>query len=102
MDYKPIEEIKNGKIISLYPNHNISGDSFASKILFDANIPIKIVSHTVSSKFWSKGKVINFFRKKAKEEIDKANPTTPKIAVGYFWNNGLVDDFKMGNALMIL
>ena len=25
--YNPIEEIKNGKIISLYPNHNISGDS---------------------------------------------------------------------------
>ena len=82
MDYNPIEEIKNGKIISLYPNHNISGDSLASKILFESNVPTKIVSHTVSSKFWSKGKVINFFRKKADEEIDKANPTTPEGAVG--------------------
>ena len=81
-DYDPIEEIKNGKIISLYPNHNISGDSLASKILFDANIPTKIVSHTVSSKFWSEGKVIYFFRKKADEEKDKANPETPEGAVG--------------------
>ena len=80
--YDPIEEIKNGKIISLYPNHNISGDSLASKILFDANIPTKIVSHTVSSKFWSKGPVIDFFRKKANEEKDKANPETPEGAVG--------------------
>ena len=80
--YDPIEEIKNGNIISLYPNHNISGDSLASKILFDANIPTKIVSHTVSSKFWSKGPVIDFFRKKANEEKDKANPETPEGAVG--------------------
>ena len=80
--YNPIEEIKNGKVISLYPNHNISGDSLASKILFDSNIPTKIVSHTVSSKFWSKGKVIDFLRNKANEEKDKANPETPEGAVG--------------------
>ena len=61
MDYNPITEIKNGNIISLYPNHNISGDSLATKIIFDSNIPIKIVSHTVSSKFWSEGNIIDFF-----------------------------------------
>ena len=82
VDYNPIEEIKNGKIISLYPNHNVSGDSLASKILFDSNIPIKIVSHTVSSKFWSKGPVIDFFREKANEEKDKTNPETAEGAVG--------------------
>ena len=80
--YNPIEDIKNGKIISLYPNHNISGDTLASKILFDANIPTKIVSHTVSSKFWSEGKVIDFLRKKANEEKDKTNPETSEGAVG--------------------
>ena len=81
-DYDPIEEIKNGKILSLYPNHNLSGDSLASKILFDSNIPTKIISHTVSSKFWSKGTLIDFFRQKANEEKDKANPETAEGAVG--------------------
>ena len=81
-DFNPIEEIENGKIISLYPNHNISGDSLATKIIFDSKIPIKIVSHTVSSKFWSEGNLIDFFRKKAKEEKDKKNPITPEGAVG--------------------
>ena len=80
--YNPIEDIQNGKIISLYPNHNISGDSLASKILFDSNIPTKIVSHSVSSKFWSEGKVIDYLRKKANEEKDKTNPETPEGAVG--------------------
>jgi len=70
-DFNPIEQIKNGKIISLYPNHNISGDSLATKIIFNSKIPIKIVSHTVSSKFWSEGNLIDFFKKKAKEEKDK-------------------------------
>ena len=82
MDYNPITEIKNGNIISLYPNHNISGDSLATKIIFDSNIPIKIVSHTVSSQFWSEGNVIDFFRQKANEEKDKTNPETPEGAVG--------------------
>ena len=81
--YDPIEEIKNGNIISLYPNHNISGDSLASKILFDANIPTKIVSHTVSSKFWSEGKVIDFLRNKANEEKDKTNPKHQKGLLVY-------------------
>ena len=82
IDYDPLEEIKNGKIISLYPNHNLSGDSLASKILFDSNIPTKIVSHTVSSQFWCKGPVIKFFREKANEEKDIKNPETPEGAVG--------------------
>ena len=81
-DFDFIEEIKKGKIISLYPNHNLSGDSLASKILFDSNIPTKIVSHTVSSKFWCQGNLINFFRKKANEEKDKTNPETAEGAVG--------------------
>ena len=80
--FNSIEEIKNGKIISLYPNHNISGDSLATKIIFDSKIPIKIVSHTVSSKFWSEGPVIDFFRNKVKQEKDKANPETAEGAVG--------------------
>jgi inosine-uridine nucleoside N-ribohydrolase len=81
-DYNPIEEIKNGKTISLYPNHNISGDTLASKILFDSNIPTKIVSHTVSSQFWSEGPVIDFLRSKAQNEKDKKNPETAEGAVG--------------------
>ena len=85
-DYDPLQDIKNGKKVSLYPNHNISGDTLASKILFDSKVPTKIVSHTVSSKFWSKGPVIAFLRKKAENEKDKKNPETPEGAVGLLMN----------------
>ena len=80
--YNPINDIKNGKTISLYQNHNISGDSLASKILFYSNIPTKIVSHTIFSKFWSEGKVIYYLRNKSNEEKDKRNPETPEGDVG--------------------
>ena len=82
LNYDPINEVKNGKIINLYPNHNVSGDSMASKILFDACIPTKIISHSVSSKFWSEGPVIEFFKEKANNIKDIKNPENPEGAVG--------------------
>ena len=82
LNYDPINEVKNGKIINLYPNHNVSGDSMASKILFDACIPTKIISHSVSSKFWSKGPVIEFLKEKANNIKDIKNPENPEGAVG--------------------
>ena len=81
-DYSIVNEILEGKTVNLYPNHNLSGDTLASKILFDSNIRTKIVSHTVSSKFWSHGPVIDFFRNKANNEKDIKNPQTPEGAVG--------------------
>jgi len=82
LNYDPINEVKNGKIINLYPNHNVSGDSMASKILFDACIPTKIISHSVSSKFWSEGPVIEFLKEKANNIKDIKNPGNPEGAVG--------------------
>ena len=80
--YNPINEIQNGNIINLYPNHNLSGDSKASSILFNSCIPTKVVSHTVTSTFWSEGEVIDFLREKAKNTKDIKNPDTPEEVVG--------------------
>ena len=81
-DYDAIKDITEGKNIVLFPNHNISGDTLATKFIFDSNIRTKIVSHTVSSKFWSEGPVIDFLREKAKNENDIKNPKTVEGAVG--------------------
>ena len=81
-DYEPVKEILEGKNVVLYPNHNISGDTIASKFLFDSNIKTKIVSHSVSSQFWSEGPVIDFLRENAKNEKDIKNPKTIEGAVG--------------------
>ena len=61
-----LNEIKNGTKINLFPNHNISGDTLATKILFDSGVKVKIVGHLVSSKYWAKGEIIDYFREKAR------------------------------------
>lgn len=76
----------NGNKINLYPNHNISGDTLATKILFDSCIPTKIIDHSVSSKFWAEGPVIEFLRQKASEIKDIKNPENPEGAVGLLMN----------------
>lgn len=81
-DYDPINEIKNGKMINLYPNHNVSGDTIASKILFDSCIPTKIISHSVSSEFWAQGPVIDFLKEKANNIKDLKNIDDPEGVVG--------------------
>ena len=63
-----INEIKDGNKINLFPNHNISGDTLATKILFDSGVKVKIVSHSVSSKYWEQGDIIDYFREKAKND----------------------------------
>jgi inosine-uridine nucleoside N-ribohydrolase len=61
-----IEFIKNGKPIILYPNHNLIGDTLASKIIFDDNkLNIRIISHEVTSKFWLEGEAIEYLKKVA-------------------------------------
>ena len=81
-DYDPINEIKNGKIINLYPNHNVSGDTIASKILFDACIPTKIISFSITSDFWAEGPVIEFLKEKANNIKDINNSDDPEGVVG--------------------
>ena len=61
-----LNEIKNGTKFNLFPNHNISGDTLATKILFDSGVKVKIVGHLVSSKYWAKGEIIDYFREKAR------------------------------------
>ena len=78
--------VKNGNKINLYPNHNVSGDTLATKILFDSCIPTKIIDHSVSSKFWAEGPVIEFLRQKASEIKDIKNPENPEGAVGLLMN----------------
>jgi hypothetical protein len=48
-DKKFFVEIKKGKIINYYPNHNILGDTIASKSLFNSFISTNIISHVISS-----------------------------------------------------
>ncbi len=81
-NYDPINEIKNGNIINLYPNHNVSGDTIASKILFDSCVPTKIVGHKVSSKFWAAGPVIDFLHERANNIKDLNDPDDPEGVVG--------------------
>ena len=80
--YDPINEIKNGKKINLKPNHNVSGDTITSIILFDSSISLKIISHLVSSKFWAEGPIIEFLKEKSDKIKDIYNPDDPEGVVG--------------------
>jgi len=39
----------------LFPNHNISGDTLASKFLFSCKCPISVISHSITSRHWLEG-----------------------------------------------
>ena len=59
--------LKEGKPIILFPNHNLSGDTLASKIIFETkDLNIRIIPHNVTSEFWLKGEAIEFLKNKAK------------------------------------
>ena len=79
---KILNEIKNGKKFNLFPNNNISGDSLATKILFDSGVKVKIVGHLVSSKYWAKGEIIDYFKEKARNVKDLNNINDPDEVVG--------------------
>ncbi|ETO28946.1 hypothetical protein RFI_08180 [Reticulomyxa filosa] len=47
------------KPLHLFPNHNISGDTLASKLLFDTRkCPISLIPHYITRQHWLKGKAI--------------------------------------------
>ena len=57
-----------GHPIILFPNHNLSADTLASKILFDTpNLHIRIIAHAVTSKLWLEGDAITYLQNSAKE-----------------------------------
>ena len=63
-NHEALDFIKNGKPIILYPNHNLSGDALASKIIFNNDkLKIRIVSHEVTSQFWLCGEAIEYLKK---------------------------------------
>lgn len=64
--------VSEGNLIHLFPNHNFSGDTLASVYVFNhSEIPIKILCHSVTSKFWLKGHPIQYFHDRAKEAREK-------------------------------
>ncbi|OHT13856.1 hypothetical protein TRFO_15867 [Tritrichomonas foetus] len=85
----------NGNIVHLFPNHNFSGDTIASKIMFDTpDLRIRIIPHAVTSKFWLTGRSIEHLKNKSQELFDKSlelkfrEPTQPSQVVGinlYEW-----------------
>ena len=91
-----INDIKNGNKINLFPNHNISGDALATKIIFDSGVKIKIVSHLVSSNFWAQGEIIDYFRNKAKNVKDLNNIKDQDEVVGLLMNEWFIIRNKIG------
>ena len=81
-----LNEIKNGNKINLFPNHNISGDSLATKILFDSGVKVKVVGHLVSSKYWADGEIIEYFREKAKNVKDLNDLNDSDEVIGLLMN----------------
>ena len=81
-----LSSVKNGNKINLFPNHNISGDTLATKILFNSGIKVKIVNHMVSSKYKAQGEIIDYFREKSKEVKDLNDIKEPDQAIGLLMN----------------
>ncbi|ELP84541.1 inosine-uridine preferring nucleoside hydrolase, putative [Entamoeba invadens IP1] len=77
-----IEYVEAGKPVFLYPNHNISGDTLASSIMFNSKIPIKVITHSVTSKFWFSGEGIDYLHKAAENTVNKKEPQRPIEATG--------------------
>lgn len=81
-----LNDIKNGNKYNLFPNHNISGDTLGTKIIFDSGVKLKIVNHSVSSKFIARGELIDYFREKAKNVKDLNNIKDIDEAIGLLMN----------------
>ena len=77
-----VEWVKEGKIIHCFPNHNLSGDTMASKVMFDSGVKLKIIPHDVTKNFWVQGAPIEFLRERANNVKDVRNPTDPAGAAG--------------------
>ncbi|KAH7820463.1 inosine-uridine preferring nucleoside hydrolase [Monocercomonoides exilis] len=85
-----IQRLISGNQIVFNPNHNVSGDTLASKILFGAKgLRIKIVPHHITAQFWLHGDSIEhllasaFIQNEAKTVLSSAVPdqaSSPEIA----------------------
>jgi inosine-uridine nucleoside N-ribohydrolase len=77
-----IEFIQSGKIVHFYPNHNVSGDVEASRIVFSENCPIRIVPFHVTAQFWLEGRAIDHLRAKSIE--NSASGAVGKLMLKWF------------------
>ncbi|KAH0790952.1 nucleoside hydrolase [Histomonas meleagridis] len=79
----PIQKyIEEGHIIHFFPNHNISGDSMATSIIFShPEIKCRILSSFVTHNFWLEGKAIAYLKNIAKNVTpeERNNPSKPEI-----------------------
>jgi len=76
------EWIMNGNIVHLFPNHNLSGDTLASKIMCSyPNLPLKIIHHDMTRNFWLKGKAIDHLREMA-SHVNQTNYQSTDLASG--------------------
>ena len=69
-----IKEINEIKGFQLFPNHNISGDTLASKFLFSCKCPISLIPHQVTSQLWLQGLSIEtllFHQEKPLKELNE-------------------------------
>ena len=41
--------------VSLFPNHNVSGDTLGACLLFQSRVPISVISHRITSAHWVEG-----------------------------------------------
>ncbi|KAK8835767.1 hypothetical protein M9Y10_040587 [Tritrichomonas musculus] len=66
--YSVLNFVCEGNLIHLFPNHNLSGDTMAAvRVFSNASVPMKIICHSVTSRFWLEGRPIQFFHDKARE-----------------------------------
>jgi inosine-uridine nucleoside N-ribohydrolase len=51
-----------GKPIVICPNHNVSGDTMTSRLVFNSGIPLKVISSMVTHQLWVSVPPIDFLR----------------------------------------
>ncbi|KAH0786290.1 nucleoside hydrolase [Histomonas meleagridis] len=78
------EYIESGHIIHFTPNHNFSGDSMATSIIFShPELKVRIVSSFITHKCWLKGKAIDYLKEVAQNLTpeERNDPTKPQSVV---------------------
>ena len=75
------EFVKSGKVICLYPNHNTSGDTMATRVLFEnKQLRIRVIPSATTHNFWLCGPAMEHLKQ---EEIrDEGRLETPSAVVG--------------------
>jgi purine nucleosidase len=74
-----------GEPVNLFPNHNLSGDSAASALIFrELRCPIRVIPFAATSKFWLAGPAIEHLKEKAQSEPDSAAGIVGRLMAVWF------------------